>query len=63
MTYNDMINALTIDYLNVYTVEPEKDKASIVKLQGYVVPGIDENPDEIPYYEMIEKYGISSGFS
>ncbi len=56
MTYNDMINALTIDYLNVYTVEPEQNKASIIKLQGYVVPGIDDNPDEIPYYEMIEKY-------
>ncbi len=56
MKYSDIINALTIDYLNVYTIEPEKNKASIVKLQGYVVPGINDNPDKFTYYQMIEKY-------
>lgn len=56
MKYGDLINALTFDYLNVYTVEPDKDKATIVKLEGYVVPGIKENPDDIPYFSMFEKY-------
>ena len=62
MKYSDMINALTFDYLNVYTIEPERDRASIVKLQGYEVPGIKEKPDDIPYYAMIEKYVNSRVF-
>ncbi len=56
MNYSDMIKALTIDYLNVYTVDPVNNRASIVKLEGYEIEGIMESPDDFAYYPMIEKY-------
>ncbi len=56
MKYSDMIKALTIDYLNVYTVDPVNNRASIVKLEGYEIEGIMESPDDFAYYPMIEKY-------
>ncbi len=51
-----MVAALTADYLNVYVIEPEVDRASILKLDGYVVAGIHEAPKDFSYSEMLRKY-------
>ena len=55
-SYLDMISALTLDYLNVYVVEPAKDTGFIVKLEGYEVTGIKESPDNFSYSEMLHAY-------
>ncbi len=54
--YLDMISALTLDYLNVYVVEPAKDTGFIVKLEGYEVTGIKESPDNFSYSRMLRAY-------
>lgn len=41
---HSMIAALTADYLNVYVVEPEINQGSVLKLDGYEVAGINEQP-------------------
>ena len=51
-----MVAALTADYLNVYVIEPDMDKGSILKLDGYEVPGIHERPKNFSYSEMLRKY-------
>ena len=51
-----MIAALTADYLNVYVVEPEANQGSILKLEGYVIDGINEMPKNFTYSEMLCRY-------
>ena len=51
-----MIAALTSDYLNVYVVEPETNLGSILKLEGYVIDGINEMPKNFIYSEMLRRY-------
>ena len=51
-----MIAALTSDYLNVYVVEPETNLGSILKLEGYVIDGINEMPKNFTYSEMLRRY-------
>ena len=51
-----MINALTIDYLNVYIIEPESDRGTIVKLDGYVINGIKETPKNFVYSNVLRTY-------
>ena len=51
-----MIAALTSDYLNVYVVEPETNLGSILKLEGYVIDGINEMPKNFTYSEMLCRY-------
>ncbi len=51
-----MIQALTINYLNVFIIEPEENKGSILKLNGYVTNGILEAPKRFNYTEMLLTY-------
>ena len=51
-----MIAALTADYLNVYVLEPEEDRASILKLEGYEVAGIHAAPKSFSYSDMLQRY-------
>ena len=56
LPYESMIAALTADYLNVYVVEPETNRGSILKLDGYVVSGIHKAPKNFPYLEILSRY-------
>ena len=51
-----MIAALTSDYLNVYVVEPESNQGTVLKLEGYMVDGINETPKNFTYSEMLQRY-------
>lgn len=52
-----IVNALSRDYLNVYAVNPKEDAARIVKLTGYVVPGLDPNSNkEVSYSQFLRGY-------
>ena len=51
-----MVAALTADYLNVYVIEPEMDRGSILKLDGYVIDGIHEAPENFSYSQMLRRY-------
>ena len=51
-----MIQALTINYLNVFTVDPEENKGSILKLDGYVTRGMLDAPRRFNYTEMLHSY-------
>ncbi len=59
MNYIEMITALTSDYLNVYYIEPEKDQGTIVKLNGYVIEGILNTPENFCYSQMLRKYAMN----
>ena len=56
----DMIAALTSDYLNVYVIEPEADQGSILKLEGYMVDGIEKKPRNFNYSTMLRRYAENS---
>ena len=51
-----MITALTADYLNVYVIEPETNKGTILKLDGYVINGIKETPKNFTYSDVLRTY-------
>ena len=53
---HSMIAALTADYLNVYVVEPEINQGSVLKLDGYEVAGINEQPKNFSYSKILERY-------
>ncbi len=53
---HSMVAALTADYLNVYVIEPVTNRASVLKLDGYVVTGIQETPKNFSYSKMLQKY-------
>ena len=52
----NMIAALASDYLNVYIIEPETDRGTIIKLDGYVIQGIKETPKDFTYSKVLETY-------
>ncbi len=52
----NMVAALTADYLNVYVVEPERDRGMILKLNGYEIKGIHETEDEFVYSDILRRY-------
>ena len=54
--YFDILRALTADYLNVYLVEPEQNTGTIVKLEGYVTGGIEEEEKQFTYSDILQKY-------
>lgn len=58
LTNNDreLIIALTIDYLNVYSVRPDLDKADVVKLNGYVTDGIGDQWYGLVYSKVLQTY-------
>ncbi len=55
----DLMAALTADYLNVYVLRPLEDSADIIKLKGYVVDGITENPKGFNYTSLLTTYANS----
>ena len=52
----NMIVALTADYLNVYVIEPEANHGTILKLDGYVISGIKETPKDFTYSKVLSTY-------
>ena len=56
MENQSLIAALAINYLNVYEVNVETNKGSIVKLNGYIFEGITDFPKEFDYEPMLANY-------
>ena len=55
-----IVEALSRDYANVYSVNDEKGTAQIIKLEGYVADGLKkDSSEEYNYAAVLEKY-ISS---
>ncbi len=59
MNYEDLIQALAKDYLNVYIVNCVNNTGSIVKLNGYIIDGIIDAPKQFNYDNMLIKYAKS----
>ena len=51
-----IINALCGDYLNVFTIDPERDRAEIIKLEGYVTAEITKETKEFSYTDILGNY-------
>jgi len=52
-----IVNALSRDYLNVYTLNLRSGTTRIVKLEGYLTPGLDRNSkEELPYAAFLHRY-------
>ena len=52
-----IVNALADAYENVFFIDTEKDRARIVKLDGYVTSGIrKDGPRDYPYTATLERY-------
>ncbi len=52
-----IVNALSRDYLNVYTLNMQSASVRIVKLKGYLTPGLDrKSKEEHPYDEVVRQY-------
>ena len=52
-----IFNALSKDYLNVYIVDPLHDSVRLLKLDGYVINGLDITKNNVyPYYATCLKY-------
>ena len=56
INHPELVTALVADYLNVFIVEPQKNTADIVKLDGYVTDGITEKPKGFCYTDMLGVY-------
>ena len=56
VNYDELIAALTADYLNVFVVRPQEDSADIIKLTGYVAPGIKDKPLGFSYFKLLKVY-------
>ncbi len=52
-----IVNALSRDYLNVYTLNMQNATVRIVKLEGYLTPGLDpKSKEEYSYPEVLHRY-------
>lgn len=52
-----IVSALSRDYLNVYTLNMENGLARVVKLDGYLTPGMERNSKREYYYpEFLNRY-------
>jgi len=52
-----IVNALSRDYLNVYTLNVQSGAIRIVKLEGYLTPGLDPKAkEEYSYTESLQRY-------
>ncbi len=52
-----IVSALSRDYLNVYTLNLRSGAIRIVKLDGYLTPGLDRNSkEEYNYSEVLRRY-------
>jgi len=52
----DLIVALTNDYVNVYCARLEEDLIDVVKLNGFITPGIGENWNGLNYSGLLDSY-------
>ena len=55
-SYEELVAALTADYLNVYIIKPESDEGKVVKLDGYVISGVMDSPDLFVYSTILNNY-------
>ncbi len=52
-----IVSALSRDYLNVYTLNMQSAAIRIVKLEGYLTPGLDrKSKEEYPYSDVLRQY-------
>jgi len=52
-----IVSALSRDYLNVYTLNMRSATIRIVKLEGYLTPGLErKSKEEYPYHETLQQY-------
>jgi len=52
-----IVSALSRDYLNVYTLNMHNATIRIVKLEGYLTPGLNQkSKEEYPYSEVLHQY-------
>lgn len=52
-----IVSALSRDYLNVYTLNMQNAAVRIVKLEGYLTPGMDRKSKEEYYYpDVLQRY-------
>ncbi len=54
--YARVIKALSINYLNVFTVKPEANRGKIIKLNGYITEGMINSGNDFDYMEMLKAY-------
>lgn len=52
----DLIVALADDYVNVYRARLEEDLIDVIKLNGFITPGIGENWKNLNYTSILESY-------
>lgn len=55
----DIIVALTSDYLNIYHIRPNEDLADIIKLDGFVIDGIEQQRENLSYSTLVRNYAKS----
>lgn len=52
-----IFDALSKDYVNVYLIDPVNDSVKLLKLDGYVIDGLDINQNKTyPYYATCKQY-------
>ncbi len=52
-----LFNALARDYLNVYLIDVEADTVQVLKLDGYITRGLENNKKTVyPYHEICKNY-------
>ncbi len=52
-----IVSALSRDYLNVYTLNMQSAALRIVKLEGYLTPGLDrKSKEEYSYSDVLQRY-------
>ncbi len=54
--YIKMIKALSINYLNIYLVSPETNRARVIKLNGYITEGMLDVDKDFDYLSFLKKY-------
>ncbi len=60
---NEIVNALSRDYLNIFKIDTKTHSAQIMKLDGYVTKGMNDYEDRIvPYDAMTRQYVKSRVF-
>jgi len=52
-----IVNALSRDYLNIYTLDMERGVLRVVKMEGYLTPGVDpKSKEEYSYTKTMRRY-------
>ena len=52
-----IVDALSRDYLNVYSVNTGEDTAKVIKLEGYITSGLEKDFQKIfPYTSLVQQY-------